>query len=358
MRILSPLLFLALATFAACGGKDNRVPDPEANCGAQQNQAPLPPRTSIDARDLRPVVEIRFYNTRRPTNQLVDMQGTGVIVGRTSVLTVAHNLERADSQYNEVRVAVRGRDGRMHETDVIHVTVNPNFNGFTYAGDLALLQVDTDLEALGITPATVATDYLPPRDCQNCPLASDLQFYGYGTAAGPSDQLRGLNSNPLNSVRNIQDSGVMTFQAFTEPGDSGGPHFRPNQNGLQVVGLHVGRVDRANDRFEIDGDRGNVDVAVATTIRQSDWDALNAGAEDYRHQNQGFFTPQYPDPDDTWPNGESNEDVHGGDLPQLPTHGQDDPLNPANSTNGYFVGDYPATNVIHLIQPGPANGCG
>jgi hypothetical protein len=46
-----------------------------------------------------------------------------------------------------------------------------------FDGDIALVEVAVDFTTLGITPIPVATNYIPARDCNNCPLDAGLQLY-------------------------------------------------------------------------------------------------------------------------------------------------------------------------------------
>lgn len=344
-----------LGALGACGGGNTRIPDPEANCGTQLIQAPLPPRYEIPTTDLRQVVQIRSYHNR----QLIAV-GTGVVVGRTTVLTAAHNL-LDDEDINRVAVAYRHPTGAVDEAAALHFELNESFRtayaagSDLWPGDIALIETDVDFEARGITPATIATDYIPPRDCADCPNASDLELYGYGPEGvddleGP---LTGTNANPLNSDANIQTTGILTFQPFMRAGDSGGPVLRPRDGHLELVGIIAGEDFQANDRFEADN-TGNRHVGVAINIPSDVLNELRDRANAWRNQNTTFAGPAYPAPAAILPNGTAN-----AVATVYPTPGTSVPVRGSEATgvNGYYVIDFPFRNVIATPLPGPANGC-
>jgi V8-like Glu-specific endopeptidase len=346
------LSVIAITQQIACGGSDNRIPDAEANCGIALNTQPAPRRSTIPSRAARQVVQIRYYLG----DELTDMTGTGVVVGRSMVLTVAHNLESDPGAYDRIAIAVRDANGVLHETPYGHGHLNSNYDRFNYAGDLAMIGVPIDFEALGITPATVATDYLPPRDCNDCPNSPNLEFYGYGNHNLEDGPLTGFTANPLNPVADIQATGVMTFQRTTRPGDSGGPYFRLHNRELQVVALHVGRDFYANARFEVRGsERGNHEVAVATTIQASVLRQLRRDAEEYANQNTGFFAPYFPPADPTLPNGAHNETADA--YPSDGEAGPSVPVQGHGNTNGYFVHNYPLREVVEVPLPNRPGSC-
>jgi len=124
-----------------------------------------------------------------------------------------------------------------------------------------LVEVPIDFRPLGIVPNDVATNYVPARDCNDCP-DEVTQLMGWGSEHGlpggnpDNSEVRGGAATPLNSDANIQQAGIMTFNQVSEAGDSGGPVYRYNaaRRRFEVVGLILGVEEQANAEFEVDPD--------------------------------------------------------------------------------------------------------
>jgi hypothetical protein len=312
---------------------------------------------TIPTRAAPQVVQIRFYR-----GGMGVAIATGTIVGAHSVLTAAHSF--LDNNFDEVAVAFAPRTGShagtLVETPPINYFLNPGYRQRYYgtngepgwANDLALVEVAIDFRNSGIQPSVIGTDYTPPCDTNNCPN-EPVALMGWGSShpmpgADPTNlDLRGLGTTPLNSAYNIEQTGLITYNQYTDPGDSGGPVYRFNaqESRNEVIGVILGEDDGANDQYEVSptGESGGSNpVAVATTIRQADLDELRNLALEWQRASQGNpFGPavQYPRPTRTLPNNHPNPTYSS--YPVFGPAGRPTPLFSTRYEDGYFVGNFP-----------------
>lgn len=298
--------------------------------------------------ELRQIVQLRYYR-----NGVITGVQTGTIIGRNTVLTAAHGF--IDAEYDSVQVAFRNAHGAWVETPELATFIEPAVHDAfvddpdeaPWAGDLALTQVPIDFTLHGITPVPVRRDFMPNRDCNDCPTQT-LYMAGYGLTQGqtlfdvhrPSTwPLHGVAAMPLNTDTNIRDAQVMTFLWYTEDGDSGGPVLAYIDGQLQLVGVLGGDTDgndgnEANDRYEVDtGEGGFNTVTVASTIPTARLNALVALQQRWQSANQ-HLGQGYPDTQTNYPNG-----THHPDPPdnQPPEAGSWIPVQGSSSVSGYYT---------------------
>jgi V8-like Glu-specific endopeptidase len=371
----------------ACGPKDKEIPKPKITCGkaayarpssvtAGQSSRLLAKREDIaQARQaiedtnehteytvapetFPTVVQIRFHIE----GGLFAWQ-SGVIVGDHSVLTAVHGF----LQHNYERVTVAftptagSYTGVIVETEPIRYFLHPEYVQRFYgtqrdrgwAGDVALLHVAINFRHSGIEHDRLVRDYIPPCDSNGCPIEA-FTLMGWGTrggllpAGGPNNlELRGIGSVPLNSAYNIAQTGLMTYNHYIQPGDSGGPMYRfnPETARFEVVGLLLGGDPLANQQYEVNPtgrSAGNNQVSVTTTVRQADLDELRELAIEWQTNSQGNpFGPavQYPRPAQLLPNNRPNPTYTS--YPAFGPAGRPTPLFSTRYEDGYFVGAFP-----------------
>jgi hypothetical protein len=390
-----------LTLVASNCGKEQPLPAPKVNCGkanwdangtqstvagpgqgVQSDESigsigqaitdPRSPRATVATYPTtvnRNVVLVNFYNAGR----LVAYE-TGVVVGAHAVLTAAHQWIPTGSTtpaYDEVRIAVRTPLGTYVETPVLQTFVDPAFvtdwqqhgeDGADLRGDLllAMVPIDFTYRTLNITPLHIDTNYIPPRDCNECP-DQILSFTGFGLTADELQNsylnnprnfpMRGVTAEPLNSTQNIEQNGMMTFPPVAQPGDSGSPVTRFANGRDEVVGLVLGQTD-ANSNYEIDP-RGNNAVTMVNTIDADRLQVLQDQAAAWRGRQ---IWNTYPQNESNYPNGAPNRTQN-----PVPTTLAGAPAATAGSMytglDGYYVGYWILVSLIAIQQPGPARGC-
>jgi hypothetical protein len=409
---LAPILMLGLTV--SCH-PDNKIPKPKDGfvCGKIDYEANTPPkRAAFENRNHpnipsesdvgtgdpnRPIGVVRQFagNERAVAREIVQirfydhgsLEGTmtGVVIDRHTILTAAHGFyptqlpNGEQTTYNNVEVAFLNANNVWIETPMIAYFIDPRYDAdwentggertqMAWGDDLAMLQVAIDFERHGIEPVGMGQHYIPARDCNDCAIdALDLWGYGrtdaeraQGRNQDPDDRaLRTITSRPLNSVADAQETNVLTFPYYDDPGDSGGPAYRLNrQTGfIEVVGVVSGNEETANNSHEVGpGAYGDRHVTVVSTITERFLaDARNL-AHEWRDATMGLFPPRFPAPMPTLPNGVPNPTATS--YPENGPAGPATPIRSESGVNGYFVGTFPFPNPTALPTPGPAGGCG
>lgn len=302
---------------------------------------------NVNAQNLREIVQIILYQAADPDNpqpnEWVDY-ATGTVVGPHTILTAAHTFFD-DQPYNAVRVAIRRPNGTWAETPTTRIVTHPNYNdmnGMHNRFDLAYLQVAPDLtREQGLRPLRMVDGYLPRADtATRCCALDGLDMLGYAPVAGgvitqhPTTQpLRGVTTTPLNSVRSVRSTGMLSFLPFTRPGDSGGPVLRNTNGNWEVVGVLLGDQPADNLFSPVNGGGPNL-VDVAATLTADVRAPLEQALSTWRSANLHTYIT-YPEPDATYPNGSPNST--SGDYPENGALGESSEVKSGSHGNGYFI---------------------
>jgi hypothetical protein len=321
-------------------------------------------------------VQIRLYQDDR-----IMATGTGIIVGRNSILTAAHTFYSRN--YNRPMLLFNRTPG---QTDLVEVPITDHFihptyrrlaeanqeehgdnatvDGLPWRNDFAMVQVAIDFQALGIEPVFVAVDYVPNRDCHECPRDANtlIGWGGYGTGISEHN-LHEVSTHALSSNAYIQRTGMLAYNPYFQQGDSGGAVLRYNAelHREELVGIILGRDPEASAYYQIDPDGGalgTTTVGVATTINQQMLNRVINQAGIFRDRNTGLLGPQFPVPNRELPNGNPNPS-----YTSYPETGPGGPSIPTQSdlgtgVSGYFVGSWPMPEPTIVPQPPAADGCG
>ncbi|MQA11270.1 MAG: trypsin-like serine protease [Pseudonocardiaceae bacterium] len=163
----------------------------------------------------------------------------GSLIKPDWVLTAAHCVEGTDPSSIGVRVGSNDNSQGGEEAGAAEVKVHPDYDGSSPGGDIALVKLDSAVQAAPIELGTSAEPGTASRllgwgqTCpeQGCPDPPPNELQQLDTEVVPADQCTGMDANTELCTGNPGGNSGACY------GDSGGPQIVQAGGGWRLIGV-------------------------------------------------------------------------------------------------------------------------